>query len=82
MSTARTAHVGATHRNGAHRMPRRLSPRRTARLMGIRVTPRVHEITTGIMGTVTFLACIIDPDGDPTSWTPAIGHIARTIMGG
>lgn len=68
MSTV--THRGAGPR--AKRLPRRLNPRRTARLFGVRVTPRQHEGLTGGLGIAAFVVTVFDFDSDPTSWTPVL----------
>lgn len=72
MSTPRYAHNGAGTSHRAPRLPRRLSPRRTSRLMGFRVRPETHTAMTGGFSIAAFIVTIFDFDNDPTEWTPVL----------
>jgi hypothetical protein len=69
-ATFRTAHNGAGTGHRAARLPRRVNPRLTARVLGIRCTPRVQEWVHMIAGIVTMISFLCDFDNDPTFWRP------------
>ena len=59
MST-RYSHLGA---GSSHKLPYRLNPRRTARVLGWRVTPRTSEgWLAGLAGSVLLVGCSNLPD--------------------
>jgi hypothetical protein len=59
-SHARTRTSGQFPHQGAQPLPRRLSPRRTKRVLGFRVTPRQHEGFIGGLAASVLLVGISD----------------------
>ncbi len=73
--TGRHPHVGAT----SPRIPRRLSPRRTARIMGVRVRPFTRELIIGLAVIMAAVMAVFDFDMDPTFYYPGVVRMVDWI---